>query len=706
MWNIIYIAIFIKHRYMGKQKPNGYWNDKQNCLDEAHKYIKRSYFKRKSNGAYEACVRNGWLDEICQHMIKQPNGSFRWDYDSCMDVALKCENIKEFKSKYSGAYGSSQKNGWLDDMNKHMVRSQKPHGYWTLENVMIEAQKFSSRKEFGDNSEGGAYGAAQRNGWLGLISKHMKIKGCRYKRLVYVYEFEDRSAYIGLTYNIDVRQAQRDNSKCDQVTKYINKTGLTPIRKELSGFVDSELAGKLECEYIETYRKDGWNVLNVSRGGNMGGDVRKWTKEYVIEVVNELRYYHIIKGKYPHFFSIIKKFKYDNVLDELLIIVDGIELKYCEYHKLNTIERNNLLKTKYLEIISQYNNVADFKNDHKLIYNTILKRRGWDKLIKSIGYVKPMKHGATNENGKRIYPKSRYRQYQDIELVKSEILKYSTYTELCEKDGVLAMVIRDNNWGDDLLKELHGNKPQQYISSTKFKEKYIDIISRYVNFIDFNRDHNWEYQSIVRNNWIELFDKLKFYVNDMVVDYNIYIKCKNDSVFKTIFIKSEYLKIVSKYSELNKFKSENITIYNYIMRQKWGGELFINLTRENKIKLHKYDDKEFVINELKKYKTFTDLRNKNFPLLNRIRKNGWEDELLCEINKTKVRLNDWDFENCSKVAKQYRSRSEFKLNNGAAFGSARKNGWLDDICSHMLTENQIRIERKLLKQQTLINVSK
>lgn len=45
-------------------KPVSFWNNKENCLKEAKKYVNKWELQRKSDGCYKSAVRNGWLDEI------------------------------------------------------------------------------------------------------------------------------------------------------------------------------------------------------------------------------------------------------------------------------------------------------------------------------------------------------------------------------------------------------------------------------------------------------------------------------------------------------------------------------------------------------------------------------------------------------------------------------------------------------------------
>jgi len=47
-----------------KIKPSGYWDIKENCLQESLKYKTRGEFKKGTSGAYNSSSRNGWLDEF------------------------------------------------------------------------------------------------------------------------------------------------------------------------------------------------------------------------------------------------------------------------------------------------------------------------------------------------------------------------------------------------------------------------------------------------------------------------------------------------------------------------------------------------------------------------------------------------------------------------------------------------------------------
>jgi len=159
------------------------------------------------------------------------------------------------------------------------MRKKMPNGYWTYEKCFEAAKSCTSRTEF-ILRYATAYSYAKKNMWLDEFYSHMKLLGNRHKRCIYSYEFiEEKCVYVGLTYSISAREMYRNSNDRDQVTKYINKTGYEPIIKQLTDYVEVEIASKLEGEYLKQYETDGWKILNVAKTGGIGGNSLIWTKE-------------------------------------------------------------------------------------------------------------------------------------------------------------------------------------------------------------------------------------------------------------------------------------------------------------------------------------------------------------------------------------------------------------------------------------------
>jgi superfamily II DNA or RNA helicase len=164
--------VMVKLGMWGDKKiPNGYWTYER-CKEEALKYNNRTEFIKGSSGARAAAKNNGWLDDICSHMVEGKKQNGYWTYESCKEEALKYNTRSEFKKGFGGAWGSAEKNGWLDDICSHMVEGKKQNGYWTYERCKEEALKYNTRKEFQKGSSG-TRAAAKNNGWLDDICSHM-----------------------------------------------------------------------------------------------------------------------------------------------------------------------------------------------------------------------------------------------------------------------------------------------------------------------------------------------------------------------------------------------------------------------------------------------------------------------------------------------------------------------------------------------------
>lgn len=147
-----------------------------------------------------------------------------------------------------------------------------PSQKWTLELCQDIASKYTNKKDFYTNSST-AYVAAHKYKWIDTICKHMKVLGNRHKRCIYVYEFPDNSAYIGLTYNFKHRHETRNSCKRDTVTNYINKTELHPVHIQLTDYIPVHDAIEKEAYFVNQYRNQGWNVLNKAKTGSIGNCV-------------------------------------------------------------------------------------------------------------------------------------------------------------------------------------------------------------------------------------------------------------------------------------------------------------------------------------------------------------------------------------------------------------------------------------------------
>jgi hypothetical protein len=262
-------------------KPTGYWNDKEKCKEEALKYTTRKDFVKLSSGAYNASYINGWLNEVCSHMdyIFRPNGY--WTYDRCKEEALKYTTRKEFREN-SHAYVVVMKNEWWDEMCNHIVETKKPHGYWTYDMCKETALRYTDRYDLEVN-EGACYSFIMRNKWYELIT-HIIPRSSLKNRYIYAFEFPDKHVYVGLTYDLDKRKCDHltNTKNVSPVVKHMEETGLNYIfRSVYDESFDMKIAGHMEKRALELYIEDGWTPLNKAKTGGLGGMNVIWSYERI-----------------------------------------------------------------------------------------------------------------------------------------------------------------------------------------------------------------------------------------------------------------------------------------------------------------------------------------------------------------------------------------------------------------------------------------
>lgn len=207
----------------------------------------------------------------------------KWNKEKCYIEALKYQSKPEYKKKSQPSYIIAYKNGWLDEICSHMICKNK-HNYWTKDKCIKQANKYNTKKEFLSNSPV-AYTISNKNKWLNDICKHMTTLGNLYKRCIYVYEFSNNYAYIGLTFNIQKRDYDHNNNQNSNVYKHKISYNLTPKLIQLTEYINNEEAINLEKQYILQYKNDNWNILNIAKGGSLGYNCKAlWTKERCHEI--------------------------------------------------------------------------------------------------------------------------------------------------------------------------------------------------------------------------------------------------------------------------------------------------------------------------------------------------------------------------------------------------------------------------------------
>lgn len=193
---------------------------------------------------------------------------------------------------------------------------KKPNGYWTKERCKEKALEYTTKKEFREGCMS-AYTYATVHKCLDEICEHMELIGNIYKRCVYVYQFENKYVYIGLTFNLEKRHQQHlKHGTCYKHMIVTNQMNVEP-RVISNGYISVEGAVNLERITIGKYLANGYSVLNIQKAGGLGGSP-KWTKDKIIEVIKLITKRREFLKKYPGAYSAAKRLGIFNVLTKHL----------------------------------------------------------------------------------------------------------------------------------------------------------------------------------------------------------------------------------------------------------------------------------------------------------------------------------------------------------------------------------------------------
>lgn len=336
--------------HMNQTQTRGYWT-LERCIEEGKKYSRRIDFRKNGKGAYNAAYVNGWLEDVCFHMDKP----HQYSIEECREIALKYKVERYWRINQSASWLQAQKNGWLPELTAHM---KKMHQY-TKEECLEVAKKYTTRKEFLELAPQYYYRACAKH-WRNEICKHMERQGNLERRKIYVFEFSDKYAYIGLAMNPENREKQHLSTNTSSVFKHIEDTGCKEyVFKVLSDdFLSSNQAAEEE-KMINEYREKGWNMINIRPGGDLGYIPRKYTKEYCANIAKKYQYRcDFIKGDKASYEG-ARRYGY---LDEV-----------CAHMKPKLQMPS---KEEYRRIASGYKTLLDFRKDNLKALNYII-RHGW-----------------------------------------------------------------------------------------------------------------------------------------------------------------------------------------------------------------------------------------------------------------------------------------------------------------------------------------
>ena len=267
----------------------------EEILERASKYEYISDFIKNDNSAYRQAWRHGLLDKVCGRMKRKKKEDGYWnDKERCMEKASQYKMMHHFKYGCPAAFSAAKKNGWLDEIKVNMEKRK----VFSLEEVLEVASKYDYVHDFAEEAPQ-YYRAASKHKWLEVVCKNMKRLGNWELRKIYVFEFSDRHAYVGLSFNPEVRKKVHLRDKKSSVFKHITVSSAKFVFKIISKLLPKDEAASLEKFYINEYRAQGWTVLNRSKGGELGTpNNHSFSNSYIEQIA--MQYEHVADFRKEH----------------------------------------------------------------------------------------------------------------------------------------------------------------------------------------------------------------------------------------------------------------------------------------------------------------------------------------------------------------------------------------------------------------------
>ncbi|MBC7690950.1 MAG: GIY-YIG nuclease family protein [Methylotenera sp.] len=260
---------------------------KEKCQTIANACVDQKQMRTDHYQAFRAAYRAGWLQEIfCNHTNGGNRiAKFTSKEESISDlkrIAAGFATRGQMAKTNPNAYSRAHQNGVIDLLfedhpNRGFEEGRVARGHWQdKENCRKAALECKSKNEF-RKKYSSAYSSALRNGWIDDFSAHMRSLGSLYTRYVYTIALaSEKRIYVGLSHDPEERFEEHRRSGSAVVRKLIEDGA---VLTRISGPLDESCAAALEKDQIKKFRTDGWIMANADGGGAVGKGIDRWNKE-------------------------------------------------------------------------------------------------------------------------------------------------------------------------------------------------------------------------------------------------------------------------------------------------------------------------------------------------------------------------------------------------------------------------------------------
>jgi hypothetical protein len=199
---------------------------------------------------------------------------------------------------------------------------------YTKEMVIADVAKSYNKVDFRARFPN-SYRAARNKGWYDEVTEPLvKVKDDR-GRIIYAFEFPDKSVYVGLT----VVEKRRYNSHIfgnSPVALHSILTSKEPTYKIIASNLSPEESREMEACTVEKYKIDGWKILNKYATGSLGKCRNFWTKELVKKIADKYEKRIDFKNKDNNAYQAAQKYGW---LDNVTSHMDYVDRTIWTYEK-------------------------------------------------------------------------------------------------------------------------------------------------------------------------------------------------------------------------------------------------------------------------------------------------------------------------------------------------------------------------------------
>lgn len=517
-----------------KRKPSGYWNIKDNVINESKRYNSLTEFQRKNSSAFNSAKINGWLDEMSwlSKTNRKPAGFWK-NKKNVFEESLKYNRRVDFCEGCYLAYITAKTNGWLDGMTWLKKSRNNKNGYWDdKENVFREARKYKYKSDFCRGAST-AYKYANKNDWLKEMT-WFQPKGFEQTfngsgHIVYVYiDDENKYAYVGATNDIKRRDYEHRSRNDDPIFKHFSKEGkeipqykilikgLTVVERQREERIQSlYYRDVLHYKLINNINLTGENV------GSLGSLIKKWTKKAVLREAEKyktptefftksagaydaaLKYKMMNKETFPwfysnrmpprwwnvkeHVFDESKKHKTWNEFFQKSPAAHFSARKHKWENEMTWLTRDQVPQGYWqneqnvIEESKKYSTRTDFFKGCHAAYDYAAKHDLWEKIPWIVTKVK--KHG-----------------YWTKERVFEEGAKYSTKKDFSIYAPTAYAKATRNKWIVEMTWFVSNAKPMGYWQN---KQNVIEESHKYTSRSEFRWGTPSAYRSSIDNGWLD-----------------------------------------------------------------------------------------------------------------------------------------------------------------------------------------------------------